>query len=291
MLAKIFLIIFPLFAIAGAGYAYGRWRRPNMTFANQLNMDVFVPALVFHVLSGRSFDPQGYTLLALAVALLIVAVGAVLTPVALALRIEPRTLIPPMMFKNTGNMGLPLAVFAFGDAALPAAVVIFVISSTLHFTLGTYVMNRRAGVLWIFRVPVIQATLVGLVFSLTGWTLPQALATPIEMLSRVSIPLLLFSLGVRLTDIDLRDWRIGVVGAALCPIAGLAAAALLLWLLPLPQMQAQQLIIYGALPPAVLNYILAESYRREPRQVASVVLLGNLASLISIPLALAFVLR
>ncbi len=291
MLVKIFLIIFPLFAIAGAGYAYGRWRRPNMTFANQLNMDVFVPALVFHVLSGRSFDPQGYTLLALAVALLIVAVGAVLTPVALALRIEPRTLIPPMMFKNTGNMGLPLAVFAFGDAALPAAVVIFVISSTLHFTLGTYVMNRRAGVLWIFRVPVIQATLVGLVFSLTGWTLPQALATPIEMLSRVSIPLLLFSLGVRLTDIDLRDWRIGVVGAALCPIAGLAAAALLLWLLPLPQMQAQQLIIYGALPPAVLNYILAESYRREPRQVASVVLLGNLASLISIPLALAFVLR
>lgn len=291
MLAKIFLIIFPLFAIAGAGYAYGRWRRPNMTFANQLNMDVFVPALVFHVLSGRSFDPQGYTLLALAVALLIVAVGAVLTPVALALRIEPRTLIPPMMFKNTGNMGLPLAVFAFGDAALPAAVVIFVISSTLHFTLGTYVMNRRAGVLWIFRVPVIQATLVGLVFSLTGWTLPQALATPIEMLSRVSIPLLLFSLGVRLTDIDLRDWRIGVVGAALCPIAGLAAAALLLWLLPLPQMQAQQLIIYGALPPAVLNYILAESYRREPRRVASVVLLGNLASLISIPLALAFVLR
>lgn len=291
MLVKIFLIIFPLFAIAGAGYAYGRWRRPNMTFANQLNMDVFVPALVFHVLSGRSFDPQGYTLLALAVALLIVAVGAVLTPVALALRIEPRTLIPPMMFKNTGNMGLPLAVFAFGDAALPAAVVIFVISSTLHFTLGTYVMNRRAGVLWIFRVPVIQATLVGLVFSLTGWTLPQALATPIEMLSRVSIPLLLFSLGVRLTDIDLRDWRIGVVGAALCPIAGLAAAALLLWLLPLPQMQAQQLIIYGALPPAVLNYILAESYRREPRRVASVVLLGNLASLISIPLALAFVLR
>lgn len=291
MLAKIFLIIFPLFAIAGAGYAYGRWRRPDMTFANQLNMDVFVPALIFHVLSGKSFDPQGYAALALAVFIVICAVGVVLTPLVLAMRIEPRTIIPPMMFKNTGNMGLPLAVFAFGEDALPAAVVIFIVSSTLHFTLGTYIMNRRAGFLWIFKVPVIQATLAGLLFSLSDWTLPHAVATPIEMLSRVSIPLLLFSLGVRLTDIDLRDWRIGVIGAALCPIAGVAAAALVLWLLPLAQTQAQQLIIFGALPPAVLNYILAESYRREPRRVASVVLLGNLASLLSIPAVLAFVLR
>lgn len=291
MLTQIFLIIFPLFAIAGAGYAYGRWRRPDMTFANRLNMDVFVPALVFHVLSGKDFEPQSYATLALAVVLIIGLLGLMLTPLVWALRVEPRTLIPPLLFRNTGNMGLPLAVFAFGESALPAAVVIFVVSSTLHFTLGSYIMNRRAGVLWIFKVPVIQATLAGVLFSLVDWTLPEALARPIEMLGRISIPLLLFSLGVRLTDIDLRDWRIGALGAGLCPAAGVAAAALTLWLLPVPPVQTGQLLVFGALPPAVLNYILAETYRREPTKVASIVLLGNLASLISIPVVLAFVLR
>jgi predicted permease len=291
VLTKIFAIIFPLFAIAGTGYAYGRWRRPDMSFANRLNMDVFVPALIFYVLSGKSFELQSYAMLGAGVVLVIAIVGALLTPLVWASNMHPRTVIPPMLFKNVGNMGLPLAVFTFGERALPAAVVIFIISSVLHFTLGTYIMYGRAGWLWILKVPVIQATAAGVVFSLTGWTLPQALATPIEMLSRVSIPLLLFSLGVRLTDIDLRDWRIGVAGALLCPVAGVGAAALTLWLLPLPPVQAQHLLVYGALPPAVLNYILAEVYRREPKKVASVVLLGNMLSLVSIPAVLALVLN
>ena len=59
---------------------------------------------------------------------------------------------------------------------------------------------------------------------------------------------------------------------------------------PLPADQLPLLVIFGALPPAVLNFMLAERYDQEPQNVASIVMLGNLASLIVIPLALAFVL-
>jgi predicted permease len=106
------------------------------------------------------------------------------------------------------------------------------------------------------------------------------------MLGDVSIPLLLFSLGVRLTDSAAKDLRLGIVGAAVCPLAGMAIAWMMVPVLGLSGMQAGMLLIFGALPPAVLNYIFAEKYKQEPERVASIVMIGNVASLLFIPLAL-----
>jgi len=291
LVIRIFSIMFPIFAVAAAGYAYGRWKRPDMSFANQLNMDVFVPALIFHVLSSESFDFRTHQDLALGGVAVVLGSGLLVWPLVLFARIQAKTFIPPMMFNNAGNMGLPLAVLAFGEAALPAAVVLFVVEGVLHFTLGQYLMDHRAGFLRILKIPMIQATAAGLVFNLAGWSLPQALAVPIEMLGQVAIPLLLFALGVRLVDVDLTDWRLGMLGAVLCPLSGIAAALIVLPLLGLPATQSALLVVFGALPPAVVNYIVAESYDQEPTRVASIVLLGNLLSVVSIPAVLVFVLR
>ncbi|MDF1530393.1 MAG: AEC family transporter, partial [Sedimenticola sp.] len=99
-----------------------------------------------------------------------------------------------------------------------------------------------------------------------------------------------FSLGVRLTGIDLRDWRIGVVGAIVCPATGLIIALIMTPLLDLPPLQYGQLLIFSVLPPAVLNFMIAEKYNQEPRKVASIVMMGNLGSVLIIPLALAYIL-
>ncbi|ROR32863.1 AEC family transporter [Inmirania thermothiophila] len=287
---RILEIVFPLFAIVGAGYLYGRLKRPDMTFANQLNMDVFVPALLFGVLAGKDFDPGAYGPLALGGFAVVLGSGLLALPVARLLGYAPRTFVPPMMFSNSGNMGLPLAVFAFGEQALPAAVVLFIIENGLHFTLGTWIMDHRAHWLAVLRMPIVVATLAGIAFSLTGLTLPPVLAVPIDMLGQVCIPLLLFALGVRLIDVDLTHWRTGLVGAVVCPATGLAVALAVRPLLHLPPLQEAQLLLFGALPPAVLNYIVAERYRQEPAKVASIVMLGNLGAFVTIPAVLAFVL-
>jgi hypothetical protein len=101
---------------------------------------------------------------------------------------------------------------------------------------------------------------------------------------------MLFALGVRMTFIDLRDWRIGAVGALLCPASGILVAWAAGRLLGIEGTQLAQLTVFGALPPAVLNFMLAEQFAQQPRQVASIVLLGTLASAAVIPLTLAVVL-
>ena len=291
MLLRILAIIFPIFAIVAAGYAYARARKPDMTFANQLNMDIFVPALVFAALAGKDFDLMANWRLALGATVVVLGSGLLAWPVARLMRVDTRTLLPPMMFNNSGNMGLPLMVLAFGEPALPLAVILFFVENTLHYSLGTWMLDHHARLWNLWRVPVIAAAIAGLAVSLLRIELWQPLYIGIKMLGDVSIPLLLFSLGVRLTDSVARDLRVGFVGAALCPLAGMAVAWGVAPLLGLDGMQSGMLLIFGGLPPAVLNYIFAERYRQEPERVASIVMIGNVASLLFIPAALAVALR
>lgn len=287
---RILLTIFPVFAVIAVGYLYGRWRRPDMGLANQLNMDIFLPALLFHVLASKEFHIAEYQALALGGLLVILGSGLLVLPIARLTRLHPKTLLPPMMFTNTGNIGLPLAVLAFGEAALPGAVVLFIVENTLHFSLGAYIMDRHAGIARLFRMPIILATIAGLLVSLLDWKIPRLIALPVEMLGQVSVPLLLFALGVRLVQVDFSDWKAGLLGAVLCPLSGVLLVLALLPFLDLPALQRNLFIVFGALPPAVLNYIVAEQYRQEPKRVASIVMLGNLAGIITLPTALAFVL-
>jgi predicted permease len=286
MLLRIVAIIFPIFAIVGVGYAYARYKKPDMAFANQLNMDIFVPALVFAALASRDFNLMANWPLALGGIAVVLGSGLIAWPVAKLMKVDTRTLLPPMMFNNSGNMGLPLMVLAFGEQALPLAVVLFFVENVLHYSLGTWMLDHHAKVWNLWRVPVIAAALAGLAVSLLKIELWSPLYIGIKMLGDVSIPLLLFSLGVRLTDSAAKDVKLGLIGAALCPLAGMALAWAVAPLLGLDKMQTGMLLIFGALPPAVLNYIFAEKYKQEPERVASIVMIGNVASLLFIPLAL-----
>jgi len=291
MIERIAGIVFPIYAIVAVGYAYGRWKKPDMAFANELNMDIFVPALVFAALASKSFDIAQNIPLLLGATAVVLGTGLLAWPVARMLGVAGNTFVPPMMFKNSGNMGLPLMVLAFGESALPAAVVLFFTENFLHYSLGTWLLDHRAKPWSLWRVPVIAAALAGLAGSLLHFPPWQPPWVGIKMLGDVSIPLLLFSLGVRLTDSRHADWKISIAGSLTSPVAGVLMALLVILVVGLTGRDAAMLILFGALPPAVLNYIFAERYQQEPERVASIVLIGNLASLAFIPLTLAWVLN
>lgn len=290
MILRILSIVFPVFAIAAIGYVYGRRHNPELSVANQINMDVFIPALVFGALAAKSFQPEQYQLLAIAGALTVIGSGLAGWLVARVLRVAPRTLVPPIMFNNCGNLGLPLAVLAFGETALAPAVVLFVISNFLHFSVGTHLLDPQARLGDTWRMPITIATVGGMAVSLAGVEIWPPLMVAVRMLGDIAVPLLLFALGVRLSHSSLHAWRIGIIGAIARPAIGFALTQGIAWLLGLEGKQRALLLVFGVLPPAVLNYVFAERYRQEPDKVASIVLIGNLASLLSISLALAYVL-
>lgn len=287
---RLVAILFPIFAIVAAGYFYARRHKPEMAVANRINMDVFVPAVVFAAMAGKQFEVQAYAPLALGALLLLLICGLLTWPLARLLGAEAKTLVPPMMFNNSGNIGLPLAMLAWGEDALPAAVIMFMVENTLHFTLGARLLDPHARLLTLWRVPVVFAAGAGLAVALLKIPVWAPAVTAIKMLGDISVPLLLFSLGVRMTDVSFREWKLALGSALLRPLLGMLLATLIIQVLGLHGRDAAMLFVFGALPPAVLNFLFAERYRQEPERVASIVLIGNLAALIYLPLALAWVL-
>jgi malate permease and related proteins len=291
MIERLLGIILPVFLVIGLGYAYARRSRPDMTWVNRINMNVLAPALIFSALASKDFDLVANHGLILGAIGVVAGSGLLAWPFARLLHEDARTFVPPMMFNNCGNMGLPLAALAFGQPGLSSMVALFTISNLLHFTLGVRIIDRHAAFWPVFRNPMVVATFVGFAFAIVHPPMPDWLTRAIKMTGDAMIPLMLISLGVRMATVSWGGWNLGIIGALVCPLTGIAMAALLAPVLGLSFEQQGLLILFGCLPPAVLNFMVAEQYNQEPTKVASIVLVGNLASLVFVPLGLSIALH
>jgi len=286
VLERIVSVMGPVFLIIAIGYGYGRRNQPDLKSFNHVSLHVLGPLLVFTSLAGEDFQLEGnVAFVACGVAVILVS-GLIAWPIALLAHVSPRTFVPPMMFNNCGNMGLPLAVLAFGRPGLAAMVLLLVASTLLQFTLGSRIVSRHAEWKALATSPMIIASVLGLVFSAFAWKVPSALMTGLKMLGDATLPMMLFALGVRLTDLSKRGWQAGVLGAVVCPVSGMAGAYLAQFILRLPSEEFAQLMLFASLPPAALNYLLAERYQQEPERVASLVLIGNAFAIVFVPLGL-----
>lgn len=288
-------IILPVFAIIAIGYGYARWRgevvRSDMASVNRVSMEVLAPLMVFSALAAKDFDLLHNGWLILASVLISLGSGVLAWPVARLLGYDKRTFLPPMMYNNGGNMGVPLMLLAFGPESLSAAVALFTAATFIYFSVGVKMLqagrNTRPGsFLKLLNSPIMVAMILGVLFALLHIPVPKPLLSAMKLLGEASIPIMLFALGVRMMDISFKSWHIGLVGAVTCPLVGLAVALVLDQVLPLTSAQRGQMFLFAALPPAVLCFMVAEQYRQEPDKVASIVLLGNLAALVFVPVGL-----
>lgn len=291
MLLRILGIVFPIFIIVVVGYVYGRRHSPDMTVANTLNMEIFLPALIFAALAGKTFNLAANLPITLGALPVILGSGLLAWPLARLFGEDPKTLVPPVMFNNCGNMGIPLLLLTFGDQALGAAVIFLLLATLLQFLIIPWLINGRLqlGALW--REPFVMAALLGIVVSLGEWSVWAPVMTAARILGDISLGLMVFSLGVRLASTPMSAWRIGVVGAIATPLTGMLIAWAYGALAGLKPLDQDILFIFGALPPAVTNFIFAERYKQEPDKVASIVMIGNAAALLFIPLALGCILN
>lgn len=290
LLARIAQVIVPVFLIVAIGYGYARRARPDMTGFNRIMLDVLSPVIVYTALAGKEFDLREHAPLLAGGVLLILLTGLGAWGLARLTGTHGRSLVPVVMFTNCGNMGLPLALLAFGPQGFGAAVALFSISNVIHFSLGARITSAHAATRELLLSPLMIASALGFASALSGVRPPDMLFTGLKLLGDAMVPLMLFALGVRLTQLRRRDVPRGLLGAFARPMIGLAVALPLAWALGLEGAARAQLILFSALPPAVMQYLLAEKYGQEPERVAAMILLGNAVSVLFVPIGLALAL-
>lgn len=287
LIARIADVIIPVFLIVAIGYGYARRRTLDMTVFNRIALDVLAPMLVYSALASKDFVIAEHLTLLVGGAVLILGGGLLAWPLARAFGAQPRTLVPVVMFNNCGNMGLPLALLAFGPAHFGAAVALFSVSNLLHFSLGARITSRLARTRDLLTSPLMIATALGFVSALTDLRPPDVLLSGLKLLGDALLPMMLFALGARLTALTRSGLALGLLGALARPLIGLAIGIPLAWALGLEGAARGQLLLFAALPPAVMQFMLADRYHQEPDKVGAMIMLGNALAIVFVPLALA----
>ena len=265
-----------------AGFDY------RMEFITRLCMTLSVPALVFTALMKTEIDPAALTTLSIAAALAYGVLTLVFWAFTRLMRLDLRTYLAPLIFGNTGNVGLPLALFAFGQDGLGYAVVVFAVMILWSFTFGLWIVAGGGSPARLLKEPIMGATLLGALFLWQGWHTPRWLTNSLDLVGQIAIPLMLITLGVAVARLNARHlgraFALSLLRAALCLAAALGAGLAL----DLPPVALAVLILQVTTPVAVTSYMMAAKYGADADAVAGLVIASTLLSVITLPLTLAF---
>ena len=281
-------IVAPVFLLAGIGFGWVKLGfEYRIQFVTQLAMTLSVPCLIFVSLMNTEIDPAALTALSLASVVAYGAVTVFAAVLVMVLRLNRRTYLAPMIFGNTGNLGLPLALFAFGETGLSYAVVVFAIMAIWSFTFGIWLVAGAGSFGKVLREPLVWATLLGALFLWQDWETPKFLTNTLSLLGQMAIPMMLITLGVAVARLSpggigravlLSALKLGIcVGVAWCAAS---------WF-NLDDVAFGVLVLQVATPVAVTSYLLAEKYGADAQAVAGLVVVSTLMSVGALPLILA----
>jgi malate permease and related proteins len=276
--------VVPVFVLITIGFSFAHWKKIALLPITELIVYLGTPSLVFTSLASKPILINDIFVLAVGVLLIFIGVGFLIRLYFSVFRFSSRGFALPVLFMNAGNMGIPLALFAFGEPGMQRATLMFVIITFLQYSLGIYLLSGSGNWTEIFRLPLIYATIAGLAMNLSRITIPELLFQPISMLGQATIPIMLISLGYRLHDFQSFKWRHAFGGACIRIFGGFLIASMVVHLIDAEGVNRQVLLLYGALPAAVINFVLTEKYGKDPDLAASIVVLSTLVSVISIPL-------
>ena len=284
---KILEITAPVFFLAGIGFSWVRLGfEYRVEFVTRLAMTLAVPALIFVALMETEIPAQSLSLISVASIVSYIAVTGMAWILVKITNLDLRTYLAPISMGNTGNIGLPLAFFAFGDEGLGYAVVIFAISAIYTFTFGIWVVSRTSSPLAIFKEPIVTATLLGALFLWQGWETPKVVTSTLSLLGQMAIPMMLITLGVavaRLTPQNLgRSAWIALTKTVLCASVAWTVA---LWF-SLPHVAFGILVLQLSAPAAVTSYLIAEKYNADAQSVAGLVVVSTLFAVVTFPVLL-----
>ncbi|MEE9334549.1 MAG: AEC family transporter [Granulosicoccaceae bacterium] len=269
---------------------YHRGPEYPIKFVTTLVVDVGMPALLFYTLATSKIEILELARMAFA-ALLVHLIIVPLAIIALKVANKDWRLCVAMSVGNTGNLGLPICLFAFGEEGLAYAMAFFSVQVLLLFSFGDAVYAGRANIAKTLRSPVLICVVIGVIFRLSGFDLPEVVADTTKLLGQLVIPIMLITLGVSLAGMRAKHFPSALLWSSIRIILTMAVGFSLAHILGFTGVARGVLILETVVPVAVFNFLLLVRHDRDPSEVSSLILVTHLAAIIYLPIVLALLLR
>jgi predicted permease len=291
VIAEVAAVLAPVFVLAGIGYSWRLTGAPfDMPFVTRIIMYVAGPCLVFTSLSQLTLPLAQFWQMVGAMIVVTLGVAAVSAVLIKLLGLSQRSFLPALTLGNTGNLGLPLCLFAFGQEGLGLAVAIYVTNSLVQFTFVPLLHTRVSLVRTLFSTPMLWGAVAGLAVLILDVHLPAWLANTVGALGDLLIPLMLMALGNTVGGLKAHNLpRAFGLGAARLIISFLVAVGVS-YALGLSGVAQGVLVLQGAMPAAVFSYLFAARYERDADDIAGIVLVSTLLGAVTLPLLVSYAL-
>ena len=284
---KLFEVLFPVFFIVGIGYYLGK-KNPNFdtTFITNYSGNFGAPALFIFAItsSGVTFSVFSEYFIYAIIALTSFAFLGVIFLFFMKKDISRE--LPPYFLPNTGNMGIPICLFAYGTLGMVVAAAISSLVILLHFTINIFLASKKFDIKIILKSPPTYAVIVAVYFLYFDLEMPKVVLNTVMLLGYAMIVLILMSLGVSLTQLKVFSLKDSVISSIGRVIIGPIIGFMIIKLFDLSGFAAGVLLIQSAMPSAILTYLVAEMYspKKVVDSISSMIVVSTLMSLITVPI-------
>ena len=292
---KLFEVLFPVFFVVGIGYYLGK-NNPKIdtAFITNFAANIGTPAMIIYALTstGISFDIfKNYFWYYLLAIIFFTFIGVIFL-----FFLRTKDIIrelPPFIMPNTGNMGLPICLFAYGSQGLGVAAAISAIIILSHFTLGIFLADRKFNINIILKNPPFYSIIFSVIFLYFDIKLPIFIENTTFLLMYATIFLILMSLGIALTRFKVFSFKKALISSIGRVILGPIVGFLIISYFDLSGFAAGVLLIQCSMPSAVLNYLVASMYspKKIVDNVASMIVVSTVMSFVTIPIVVFFALK
>jgi len=284
---KLFEVLFPVFFIVGIGYFLGK-KNPKFdtTFITNYSGNFGAPALFIFAItsSGVTYSVFSEYFIYAVIALTSFALVGVIFLFFLKKDISRE--LPPYFLPNTGNMGIPICLFAYGTLGMGVAAAISSLVILLHFTINIFLASKKFDIKIILKSPPTYAVIIAVFFLYYDLEMPKVVINTVMLLGYAMIVLILMSLGVSLTQLKVFSLKDSIISSIGRVIIGPIIGFLIIKIFNLSGFAAGVLLIQSAMPSAILTYLVAEMYspKKVVDSISSMIVVSTLMSLITVPI-------
>jgi len=291
LILTVFQIVAPVFILAAIGFTWVKigWSY-EIEFVTRLAMTLSVPALIFVALMKANISADTLSNLFLSSLIAYLFLALIFWVTGKIFKLNMATYWAPLIFGNTGNLGLPLAMFAFGEVGLGYAVVVFAVMAIGSFSIGVWMVSGGGSINKVFKEPMVWATLLGALFLIQGWQTPKWATNTLELLGQMAIPLMLITLGVALARLKMNLISRAIILSILKLCVSVGVAWIIGIYFELNDIAFAVLVMQIATPVAVTSYLLAQKYGADANEVAGLVIASTALSVFALPVLLGILL-
>ena len=291
---KLFEVLFPVFFVVAIGYYIGK-KDPKFdtSFITNFAANIGSPGLIFYSITSTGITFELFSVYFFYALVVITGFALVGLVFLFFQKKDLVTELPPFILPNTGNMGLPICLFAYGAKGFGVASAISAVVMLLHFTLGVFLAKKKFDSQLILKTPAFYAIIFSLFFLYFEIKPPVFLVNLTMLLSYATIFLVLMSLGIALTRLKVFSFKDAMVASIGRVIIGPIIGFSLIKFFNLTGFAAGVLLIQCSMPSAVLTYLVGSMYspKKVVDSIASMIVVSTIISFVTIPIVVFFALK